>query len=61
MKVVEPLITQAPKHLVRDGLLQVVVRSRIGGRRLTKAMNRAFGNADILARKGGYRVLLSKS
>jgi len=61
MKVVEPLITQASKHLVKDGLLQIVVRSKIGGKRLTKAMNRAFGNVNILARKGGYRVLLSKS
>jgi len=61
MKVVEPLITEAPKHLVKDGLLQVVVRSKIGGKRLTNLMNRAFGNVDILARKGGYRVLLSKS
>jgi len=46
---------------VKDGLLQVVVRSKIGGKRLTNLMNRAFGNVDILARKGGYRVLLSKS
>jgi len=61
MKVVEPLITQAPKHLVKDGELQVVVRSKIGGKRLTSLMNRAFGNVDILARKGGYRILLSKS
>jgi len=61
MKVVGPLITEAPKHLVKDGLLQVVVRSKIGGKRLTNLMNRAFGNVDILARKGGYRVLLSKS
>jgi len=61
MKVVEPLITQAPKHLVKDGLLQVVFRSKIGGKRLTNLMNRAFGNVDILARKGGYRILLSKS
>ena len=61
MKVVEPLITQATQHLVKDGLLQVVVRSKIGGKRLTKAMNRTFGNVNILARKSGYRVLVSKS
>jgi len=61
MKIVEPLITEAPEHLVKDGLLQVVVRSKIGGKRLTSLMNRAFGNVDILARKGGYRILLSKS
>lgn len=61
MKVVEPLIIQAPKHLVNDGLLQVVVRSKIGGKRLTNAMKRTFGNVNVLARKGGYRVLLSKN
>lgn len=61
MKVVEPLITKAAQHLVKDGLLQVVVRSKIGGKRLTKAMNITFGNVNILARKSGYRVLVSKS
>jgi len=61
MKVVKPLITQATHHLVKDGLLQIVVRSKIGGKILTKAMNRTFGNVNILARKSGYRVLVSKS
>ncbi len=60
MKVVDALITEAPKHLIDDGLLQIVVRSKIGGKRLAKAMNRIFGNVEVLSRKGGYRVLLSK-
>jgi len=61
MKVVVPLITQAPEQLVEGGLLQVVVRSKISGKRLAKIMNEAFGNVDVLARRSGYRVLVSKS
>lgn len=61
MKTVLPLIKQAPQHLAEGGTLQIVVRSKVSGKRLVKVMGEAFGNVDVLARKGGYRVLISKA
>ncbi len=61
MKTVQPLITQAPQHLANEGTLQIVVRSKVSGKRLTKIMTETFGNVDVLARKSGYRVLISKA
>jgi len=60
-KTVFPIITQAPKHLKEQGLLQIVVRSKVSGKRLTKLMDETFGNVNVLARKSGYRVLVSKA
>ncbi len=61
MKTVQPLIMQAPQHLAKEGTLQIVVRSKVSGKRLTKIMTETFGNVDVLARKSGYRVLISKA
>lgn len=61
MKTVLPLITQAPQRLKEEGLLQIVVRSKVSGKRLTKLMDETFGNVNVLARKSGYRVLVSKA
>jgi 16S rRNA (guanine1207-N2)-methyltransferase len=61
MKTVRPLITQAPRHLADEGTVQIVVRSRVSGKRLTRLMSETFGNVDVLARKSGYRVLISKA
>ncbi len=59
MQVVSPIVANAPVHLVRDGLFQLVVRSRIG-KRVSGEMEKAFGNVKVLAIRSGYRVLLSK-
>jgi len=61
MKTVLPFITQAPQRLKEEGLLQIVVRSKVSGKRLTKLMDETFGNVNVLARKSGYRVLVSKA
>lgn len=61
MKTVFPLIAQAPQHLAEEGTLQIVVRSKVSGKRLVKVIDEALGNVDVLARKGGYRVLISKA
>jgi len=61
MKIVLPIITQAPQHLTKDGILQIVVRSKISGKRLTTTIEETFGNMKILARKSGYRVLIAKN
>jgi 16S rRNA (guanine1207-N2)-methyltransferase len=60
MKTVLSIITNAPKHLLKNGLFQLVVRSKIGGKRLSSELEEAFGNAAVLAKESGYRVLVSK-
>jgi len=61
MKIVLPIIKQAPQHLAKGGLLQIVVRSKISGKRLTTKIEETFGNIKIHARKSGYRVLIAKN
>jgi len=61
MKIVLPIIQQAPRCLVKDGLLQIVVRSKISGKTLTQAIEETFGNITVHARKSGYRVLTAKN
>jgi 16S rRNA (guanine1207-N2)-methyltransferase len=61
MKTVMPLIVHAPQQLVNEGTIQIVVRSKVSGKRLTKLMTEVFGNVNVLARKSGYRVLVSKA
>jgi 16S rRNA G1207 methylase RsmC len=55
--VVEPIIVNAPAHLKVGGSLQLVVQSNKGGRTIAFLIEKAFGEAQIVARKGGYRVL----
>lgn len=59
-KVVEPLIEGSTRHLKPDGSLQMVVRTRRGGRIIMDLMKQRFGGFEVLARKGGYRVLRSE-
>jgi len=61
MKTVQPLIKHAPRHLVNEGTLQIVVRSKVSGKRLAKLMTETFGNVNVLARRSGHRVLISKA
>jgi 16S rRNA (guanine1207-N2)-methyltransferase len=50
------LIRDAPAWLTRGGVLQIVVQRRI---KAGKPMREAFGNADVVAEDGRYRVLRS--
>ena len=56
-RVVEPLIEGAGDHLKNGGSLQLVVQSNKGGRTLAALMERHLGGVEVMARKGGYRVL----
>ena len=58
-RVVEPLVAGAVDRLVDGGSLQLVVQSNKGGRTLASLMAGCFGSVEVLARKGGYRVLRS--
>ncbi|MBC8223053.1 methyltransferase [Candidatus Bathyarchaeota archaeon] len=54
-----PLRAGGGGRLEGGGSLQVVVQSRKGGRALASMMEDAFGGVEVLARGGGYRVLMS--
>lgn len=57
MEKVKAIIVEAPKHMVSKGNFQMVVKSKIGGKRLRSIFEETFGNIEVLARKSGYRVL----
>jgi 16S rRNA G1207 methylase RsmC len=58
-RVVGAMVGGAVDHLEVGGSLQVVVKSSKGGRALASMMEDAFGGVEVLARGGGYRVLMS--
>lgn len=60
MQVVLQIIKEAATHLKQGGSLQLVVQSRVGGKRLFNELEDRFGNVKITSRKSGYRVLLSR-
>ncbi len=60
METVKAIISEAPEHMAGKALFQMVVKSKIGGKRLLMVFEEAFGNIEVLARKSGYRVLMSK-
>jgi 16S rRNA G1207 methylase RsmC len=46
--------------MANNALFQVVLKSKVCGKRVTKFFEEAFGNVRVLARKSGYRVLVSE-
>lgn len=60
MKIVASIVNNAPRHLRENGSLQIVVRTKVGGKRLSAELEQVFGNVKVLSRGSGYRVLLSK-
>jgi 16S rRNA G1207 methylase RsmC len=60
MEAVRTIVLNASRHMSRRGMFQLVVRSKIGGKRLFMVFEEAFGNATVLARESGYRVLMSQ-
>lgn len=60
MDTVKAIITEAPKYMASKALFQMVVKSKVGGKRLQTIFKEAFGNVTILARKSGYRVLIAE-
>ncbi|RLG17597.1 16S rRNA methyltransferase [Nanoarchaeota archaeon] len=55
------LIEGAKKHLKKGGLLQIVARHKKGGKRLMEKIMEVFGNCEVLAKRGGYWLYLSKN
>ena len=60
MSTVKAIICEAPKRMADEGILQMVVRSKVAGKRFLDFFAEAFGNVDVLARESGYRVLISQ-
>ncbi|MEM2917790.1 MAG: methyltransferase [Candidatus Bathyarchaeia archaeon] len=60
LATVKAIISEAPKYMVEKATLQIVVKSKIGGKRLKEIFEEAFGNCTILARESGYRVLIAE-
>jgi len=60
MPTVKSIILEAPAHMTSNATFQMVLRSKIAGKRLCAFFEEAFGRVEILARESGYRVLLSK-
>jgi len=60
METVKAIVAEAPKHTANKAHFQMVVRSKIGGKRLRMIFEEAFGNFTVLARKSGYRVLIAE-
>jgi len=60
MDTVKAIITEAPKIMATKASLQMVMRSKIGGKTLPSVFEAVFGNCRVLAREGGYRVLIGE-
>jgi len=60
METVKAIIAGAPKHMAKKARFQMVLRSKIAGKRLLRIFQEAFGNVVVIARKSGYRVLLAE-
>jgi 16S rRNA (guanine1207-N2)-methyltransferase len=60
MQTVKSIILNAPAHMTNGATFQMVVKSKVAGKRLRAFFEEAFGTVQVLARESGYRVLLSK-
>jgi 16S rRNA G1207 methylase RsmC len=60
MEKVKAIIVEAPKHMACKGSFQMVIKSKIGRKRLRLILEETFGNVKVLAIKSGYRVLFSE-
>ncbi len=59
-RVLGRIVKESLEHLEKGGLLQLVAKHRKGGARLCKLMEECFCNVETIAKKGGYRVYVSK-
>jgi len=57
--VVHAIVDGAPNHLLEGGSLWFVIRTKQGAPSLREKMRSVFGNAEVVALRGGFRVLRS--
>jgi 16S rRNA (guanine1207-N2)-methyltransferase len=60
LETVKNIICHGPEHMSRKARLEMVFRSKVGGKRLQTVFKETFGNVEVLARQSGYRVLMSE-
>jgi 16S rRNA (guanine1207-N2)-methyltransferase len=60
LETVKNMICHGPEHMARRARLEMVFRSKVGGKRLQTIFKETFGNVEVLARESGYRVLMSE-
>jgi len=60
LATVKAIITEAPEHMTKKATFQMVVKSKVGGKRFQQIFHDTFGNCTILARESGYRVLMAE-
>jgi len=60
LKTCYAMIEDAHAHLRPGGLLQLVSKHNIAGRRLSEKMKEVFNNVKVIKKKGGYRVYVSE-
>jgi 16S rRNA (guanine1207-N2)-methyltransferase len=60
MTIVKAIITGAPEHMAAKATFQMVVKSKIWGKRLRTIFEENFENVEVSAIKSGYRVLMAK-
>lgn len=60
LKACFSLIIECRSHLKQGGLLQVVARNKVGGKRFKELMLSEFSNCEVIYKKGGYFVYASK-
>jgi 16S rRNA G1207 methylase RsmC len=59
-KLCNRMIKESAEHLREQGTLQLVARHNKGGRYYSGIMEEAFGNLRTIAKKGGFRVYISR-
>lgn len=60
VKTVKQIVDEAPMRMTRGAVFQMVVRSKVGRKTVRTLLKDTFGNVEILARKSGYRVFISR-
>jgi 16S rRNA (guanine1207-N2)-methyltransferase len=60
LETVRAMVCNAPLHMSRKAAFQMVVKSKVAGKRLSAIFEEAFGNVEVLSRESGYRVLVAK-
>jgi 16S rRNA (guanine1207-N2)-methyltransferase len=55
------MIEESKKFLKKKGSLQLVARSKKGGKSLEAKMKEVFGNVKVIARGSGYKVYFSSA
>lgn len=58
--LLDRIVAEAPHHLAADGSLWLVARTKQGADSLRGRMAAAFGNAMVVKRGSGYKVLRSR-